>query len=448
MPFKVTVPLVVLAAFVVVGLVAGRPETLGRPGVIKIVSSLPRSGSARGQTDVITKGIKLAFADIDYTLTATDPATGETRTFAIEYNDLDDATAAAGQWTIEQEITNANVARNDPDVMAYIGTYNSGAAAVSMPILNRAGIFMVSPANTSPSLTQPGTGGRDEPMCYRPSGTVNYARVIPTDDLQGELSVLWARDLGVKAMYILDDNELYGGGIAKVVEEMCPKYGIKVLGHQSIDSKAQEFTPLMTSIKSLKPDLVYFGGTTQTKAGQLLKDMVKVGLSCPMMAPDGCFEQAMIDSVGKDTFEDTPARKGFTLYATFGGLPIDALTEGKGKEFVDKYAAFYGKPPTDAYATYGYESALAVLDAIRRAGKKDRDAIRKAALATRDFEGATGVWSFDANGDTTNQTMSGSTVEVVPKIGDDGKPVLGGDGKPLTIAAYRFVRKLQRPAAK
>jgi branched-chain amino acid transport system substrate-binding protein len=419
MPFRVTVPLVVVAAFVALGLAAGRPVTLGRPDVIKIVSSLPRSGSARGQTDVITEGIKLAFADINYTLTVTDPETNEKRTFTIEYLDLDDATAAAGQWTIEQEITNANLARNDPDVMAYIGTYNSGAAAVSMPILNRAGVFMVSPANTGQSLTQPGTGGRNEPMCYRPSGQLNYARVIPTDNLQGELSVLWARDLGVKAMYILDDNELYGNGIAKVVEAMCPKYGIKVLGHQSIDSKAQEFTPLMTAIKAMKPDLVYFGGTTQTKAGQLLKDMVKVGLTCGMMGPDGCFEQAMINSAGADTFTKIP------FYATFGGLPIDALTAGKGKEFVDKYAAAHeGHPPTDAYATYGYECALVTLDAIRRAGKKDRDAIRTAALATKDFEGATGVWSFDADGDTTNQTMSGSTV-----VGDQ----------------FKFARKLQLP---
>ena len=97
---------------------------------------------------MIVNGIKLAFHDIGYKLDVTDPATDEKRTFTIEYLDLDDATAAAGQWTIEQEITNANLARNDPDVMAYIGTYTSGAAKVSMPILNRAGIFMVSPANT------------------------------------------------------------------------------------------------------------------------------------------------------------------------------------------------------------------------------------------------------------------------------------------------------------
>ncbi len=421
MPFRVSVPLILVVAFVAVGLVAGRRDTRGRPDVITIVSSLPRSGSARGQTDVITNGIKLAFHDIGYKLDVTDPGTGEKRTFALEYLDLDDATAAAGQWTIEQEIANANQARTDPDVMAYIGTYNSGAAKVSMPILNRAGIFMVSPANTAPALTQPGSGERHEPACYRPSGVMNFARVIPADDIQGEVSVLWARDLGVKKIYILDDNEVYGQGIAKVVEARCAKYGITVLGHQSIDSKAQEFKPLMTAIKAANPDLVYFGGTTQTKAGQLLKDMVEVGLLCPMMAPDGCFEQAMITSAGPENLKKLP------FYATFGGLPIDRLTEGKGKEFVDKYTALYKSPPADAYATYGYESALVTLEAIRRAGKKDRDAIRAAGVAVKDFEGATGVWSFDANGDTTNSKMTGNSVV---------------DG------AFKFARSLQLPPKK
>jgi branched-chain amino acid transport system substrate-binding protein len=404
MPFRVTLPLIIAVAFIVVGLVAGKRDAVGNPDVIKIVSSLPRSGSARGQTDVIVRGIQVALTDVGYKIDVTDPITKVKKTYTIEYLDLDDATAAAGQWTIEQEIANANQARMDPDVMAYIGTYNSGAAKVSMPILNRAGVLMVSPANTSPALTKPGAGEKHEPRCYQPSGVVNYTRVIPTDDLQGELTVVWMRDLGVKKTYILDDNEVYGKGIADVVREKCPKYGIQVLGQQSIDSKAQEFTPLMTTIKAMSPDLVYFGGTTQTKAGQLLKDMAKVGLTCPMMGPDGCFEQAMVDSAGKETFERVP------FYATFGGLPIDALIDGKGKEFVDKYEAKFGSKPKDAYATYGYECALVTLEAIRRAGKKDREAIRLAALAIKNFEGATGTWSFDENGDTTNQTMSGSSV--------------------------------------
>ena len=413
MPFRMSVPLGLLVAFVAAGLVAGRHTSAGDPGLVRIVSSLPRSGSARGQTDTIVNGIRLALEGNGGTVTT---ATGAA--FRLDYLDLDDATAAEGQWTIEQEIANANQAKADPDVMVYIGTYNSGAAKVSMPILNRARMLMISPANTSPALTKPGAGGRHEPMCYRPTGEVNYTRCIPTDDLQGSLAAYWARDLGAKKVYVLDDGEVYGGGIAGIFDATCRQIGVEVLGHQSIDSKAQEFTPLMTSVKTLGPDLVYFGGTSQTKGGQLLKDLVKVGLTCPMMGPDGCYEQALIDSAGKDTCEKVK------FYATYGGLPVEALTDGKGKQFVDKYAARFGAPPAEAYATYGYECGLAAVEAIRLAGVKDRDAVRRAGLGIKDFDGATGRWSFDANGDSTNQTMSGNVAA-------------GG--------VFRFVKRLTAP---
>ena len=429
MPIRFSIPLIALALFLVIGLAAGRRESTGDDNVIKIVSSLPRSGSARGQTDTIVNGIRLALKEADYKIELTDPETKKTTQYTIKYYDLDDATAAAGQWTIEQEIANANQARTDPDVMAYIGTYNSGAAKVSMPILNRAHMLMISPANTAERLTKPETGERHEPACYRPTGEVNYTRVVPTDDLQSELSVIWIRDLGCKKIYIIDDTQTYGQGIANNVEKLSKKYGIEVLGHQSIDDKSQEFSTLMTTIKGLSPDLIYFGGTTQSKAGQLFKDMLKVGMICPMMGPDGCFEQAMADSASPDTFEKAK------FYATFGGLPIDALKTdgGRGANFVKNYAAEFGKEPGEAYAAYGYECGLVVLEAMKQAGKKDRNAIREACLTKiKNFPGATGLVSFDAQGDTTNQTMSGNVVVV--KTNDKGERKAG----------FEFVKPLKK----
>lgn len=431
MPIRFSIPLVALALFVIIGLAAGRRESTGDPNVIKIVSSLPRSGSARPQTDQIVNGIKLAFKEVGNRVELTDPDTQLKKTYRVDFFDLDDATAAAGQYTIEQEIANANQARMDPDVMAYIGTYNSGAAKVSMPILNRANLLMVSPANTAERLTKPDTKNRErhEPGCYRPSGVVNYCRVVPTDDLQSELSALWIRDLGCKRIYVLDDNQTYGQGIANNVQSFAKRYGYEVLGHQSIDVKSLEFSSMMTTIKGLKPDLIYFGGTTQSKSGQLFKDMVKVGMTCPMMAPDGCFEQVMADSASPDVFEKAK------FYATFGGLPIDALKTlgGRGAEFIRGYKAEYGKEPLEAYSSYGYECGLVVLEALRQAGKKDRDAIRVAALTKiKNFVGATGTWSFDAQGDTTNQTMSGN--EIVVKTNENGE----------RKAAFQFVKLLKK----
>ena len=368
------------------------------PTLVKIVSSLPRTGSAKQQSDTIVRGIRMAI----------DEAEGRVGPFRIEYLDLDDSTAAAGQWTSEAEAANARRALQDPDVCAYLGTFNSGAAKVSMPILNLGDLLMVSPANTAVGLTKPGLGAPGEPEVYRPTGRINYMRVVPADDLQGPMAADWAQRRGVKRVYILDDNEVYGKGIADLFDERCHELGIEVLGHDSIDSKAQEFKSLMASVKATRPDLVYFGGTTQSKGGQLAKDMASAGIGAMLMVPDGCREQVFIDSAGAANLEGR-------CFVTFGGLPPEKLT-GKGSEFVERYRAKFGEMP-EAYAVYGYEAACVALRAIREAGTKDRAAITAAALAIRDFDGALGRWGFDANGDTTMQTLTVSVVK-------DGKFVL------------------------
>lgn len=382
----------VLAMGLLLAPLVGSPRGDGRPDVIKIVSSLPRAGSVKLQTDSIVRGIRLAL----------DEANWRAGAFRIEYADWDDATAAAGQWTAEAEIANANRAVLDPDVMIYLGTYNSGAAKISMPSLNRAGLLMLSPVNTWPGLTKPGRGDPGEPDIYRPTGRVTFARVVPTDDLQGPLGAEWARELGAKRVYVLDDTEVYGRGIATLFAQRCREIGVAVLGHESIDAKTPEFKSLMTTIKSLRPDLVYFGGTTQTKAGQLAKDMTAVGLTCKLMVPDACMEAAFLRSAGAENLNGR-------CYVTFGGLPPQHLT-GPGRRFVENYQARYGGLP-EVYAIYGYEAAKVALTAIERAGKKNRRAILAACLALRDFDrGALGVWSFDANGDSTLRGLSGSIV--------------------------------------
>lgn len=468
MPFRITIPLVLVVAFAAVGGVGTflLPQWMpaggsgGNPDVIKVVSSMPRSGSARGQTDTIRNGLLLAFHEVGNEIELTDPATGEKKKYKLTYEDLDDATASAGDWTIEQEIANANYARRDPDVMAYVGTYNSGAAKVSMPITNRAGLLMISPANTAESLTKPGTGERHEPDCYRPTrnpdGTprLNYVRVVPTDDLQSLLGVYFiARPtlkdangkvtqvgLAAKKIYILDDNQLYGKGLADAVKKHCqdPKLGfnIEVLGQTSIDAKAQTYETLMTKIKGLNPDAIYFGGTTQSNAGQLLKDMRNAGLKgVPVVGPDGCFETAIIKAAGADTFEDVP------FYATFGGLPTEGLIAagGKSKQYVDSYAAKYGAAPTEAYAVYGYECGVVLLEALKKAGKKDREAIRQAVFAVAQYHGATGTFSFDpATGDTSNKFMS---VNQAKKVTDTDPKT----GEKKTETRFTFTDRLEMP---
>jgi branched-chain amino acid transport system substrate-binding protein len=379
-------------------------EHTGAPGTketVRIVSSLPRTGSARGQTNTIVHGIQMAVEEYQ-----NDPNSQ----FVIDYKDWDDATAAAGAWDGPTEKANAQKAIADPDVMAYIGPYNSNAAKISMPELNEAGLVQVSPAVTWPGLTKKIKGvAPDEPEKYQPHKPkrIHFCRVCTTDDLQGPLAADFAKEeLKAKTVYVLNDKELYGEGLAKLFKARCDEIGITVVGDEGIDTSAIEFGGLMTKIKGLNPDLVYFGGTTQSKGGLIAKDMVKAGLTCPMLAPDGCYEQAFIDSAGADNLNNR-------AYVTIVGLDPSQLT-GKGAEFVKRYKDKFKTDP-EAFALYGYECAKVVLEALKKVGKKDREEIRKAVLATKNFTaGAVGGpegWSFDRNGDTTLRQVTVSRVE-------------------------------------
>lgn len=355
-------------------------------GGVKIVSSLPRTGSANAQTTSIVNGIKMAIEE----------TRGKVGSLSIQYEDWDDASPERGQWDPALEAANAQKAIQDPDIVAYIGTYNSGAAKISMPVLNGASLVMVSPANTYPGLTKPGLGEANEPAVYRPSGRINYFRVVPADDIQGEVAASWAKEIGTKKAFILHDRELYGKGIADVFKRACARLGIPVAGYEGIDPKASNYRSLVTKIKSTGADLVYFGGTTQNNAGQIAKDLVAGGAKARLMAPDGCREQAFIQAAGKENLNDR-------TFVTFGGLPPAEL-RGRGKAFYEAYKKKFHTEP-EAYAVYGYEAARVVLEGLRRAGKKDREAIRQAVAGIRDFDGALGKWSFDANGDTSLKIM-------------------------------------------
>jgi branched-chain amino acid transport system substrate-binding protein len=363
---------------------------------IRIYSSLPRQGQSKSQTDAVVNSIKMRLEEDNYQVCG-----GQ---FKIDFQDLDDATAAKGSWDEATETANGNKAVSDPDAMIYIGTFNSGAAKLSIPILGAANMVMISPANTYTGLTKPGKGTPDEPDKYYPSKKRNYTRVVTADDVQGDAAAKWAQKLGVKSVYILDDQQVYGKGVADVFEKTANTVGIKVLGHEGIDPKAQNYTSLMTKIKDTNPDLVYFGGIVDNNAGQLLKDLRAVGMTpdkVKFMGPDGIDTQTFVDAAGADVAEGS--------YTTIAGLPADKLGP-KGQDYFKKYKAKYNLD-AESYGIYGYEAANVALAALNKVCKKDRAAILDAVFATKDFDGVLGKWSFDANGDTTLSDIQGHIVK-------------------------------------
>ncbi len=365
------------------------------PQTIKIVSSLPRTGSANSQSTSIVNGIKLAIDEVGGMI-------GDAK---IIYEDWDDASPERGAWDPALEAANADKAINDPSVVALIGPYNSGAAKISMPKTNAAGLLHVSPSVTWPGLTKPGVGEANEPAVYRPSGKRNFFRVVPADDIQGLVAAQWAKTLGMKTVYVLHDRELYGQGVAEIFRRSAPANRLEVLEFEGIDPKASNYRSLATKIRQRRPDLVYYGGTTQTNAGQIAKDLRASGVTAKLMVPDGCFEQAFIQSAGANNINGR-------VYITFGGVPPEQLT-GAGKKFYDDYKAKFGSAP-ESYSIYGYEAGRVVIEGIKKAyGKPSftRASLIEAVANNNDFSGALGRWSFDENGDTTLTTMSGNIVE-------------------------------------
>jgi branched-chain amino acid transport system substrate-binding protein len=388
----------VLASIAVLALSAcGGGSGSGDKGTIEIWSSLPRQGSSKAQTDTIVNAINMAIAEKG----------GKVGGYTISYKDVDDSTAAAGKWDEATEIKNANDAVANDKLVAYIGTFNSGAAKLSIPILCGKGIVMISPANTGVGLTKPAEAG--EPDKYYPNGCKkNYTRVIPNDLLQGNAGAKWASQLGAKTVYLLDDTEVYGKGIADVFEKRAPDYGLTIAGRDGIDGKATDYKALAEKVKAANPDLVYYGGITQNNAGQLWRDLRDAMPDVKIMGPDGVYESEFIQAAAQ-------AAEG--SYITFGGLPPDKLT-GKGADFVKAYTAKYPDAPIEGYTAYGYEAANVVLAAIERAAAKnpaDVTALRALVLdevkGTKDYAGVLGTWTFDADGDTSLTGMTGLIIK-------------------------------------
>jgi branched-chain amino acid transport system substrate-binding protein len=362
---------------------------------VKIVSDLPLQGANRAQTTTMVNAIEMAIEERG----------GKAGDVGIEYESLDDATAQAGQWDEAKCAENAQTAAQDEEVVGWIGPFNSGCAAVEIPILNEAGLGMISPANTYIGLTKPG-GEPDEPEKYYPTGERNYTRVIVADDEQGQAGALLMEEEGVESVYILDDKETYGKGLADQTQKSAEELGIQVVGREGIDGSAANYRSLMNKIARVDPDAIYFGGIIENNAGQLIKDKVGAGMSNDdvlFIGPDGIFVDTFISQAGN-------AAEG--AYITFGGLPESELT-AKGQQFVQDYESQHDDA-VQPYTAYAYEAANVMLDAIERASKEGevtREAVLQQIFATEDFDGVLGTWSFDEDGDTSLTELSVQQVE-------------------------------------
>jgi branched-chain amino acid transport system substrate-binding protein len=366
---------------------------------VDVYSSLPLQGAQRLQTTAMVNGIKLALEEHD----------GKAGDIKVNYTSLDDSTAQAGNWTPEATQANAQKVAQDDSAVAYIGEFNSGASAVSIPILNEVPVAQLSPSNTAVGLTSDEPGAdKGEPDKYYPAGERHYLRIVPKDTIQGAALATVMKKDGCTSTYILNDKEVYGAGLAKNIESAAKEQGLEVPANEGIDPKAPNFRSQAQTIKGSGADCFVFAGVTPNGAVQLFKDVAAALPDAKLYGPDGVSnpEFFVADEGG------IPADVAERVKVTVATLSPDQYPP-EGRRFFDEYKKRYNVPSVDPYAIYGYEAMDLVLDTCTELGAEctDREAMIEALMSTKGRDSVLGTYDIDENGDTTITDYGVYTVE-------------------------------------
>jgi branched-chain amino acid transport system substrate-binding protein len=376
---------------------ASTTEGGGEGGTVNVYSSLPLQGASRPQTTAMVQGIELALKQ----------AGGKAGNITVNYESLDDSTAQAGTWTPEATSANARKVAQDDSAVAYIGEFNSGASAISMPILNEAGVPQVSPANTAVGLTtnEPGAD-KGEPDKYYPAGTRHYLRIVPKDTIQGAALATVMKEDGCTNVAMANDKEVYGAGLARNIQGSAEEQGLTLAFNEGIDPKASNFRSLAARAKSAGADCFVFSGITANGGVQIFKDFAAALPDAKLYGPDGVAESGFADPQEGGI----PNNVGSRVKVTVATLNPESYPP-EGQEFFQQFESEYGETNPDPYAIYGYEAMRLVLDAVERAGSTNKEDVLKALFETKDRQSVLGTYSIDENGDTTLTDYGVYTIE-------------------------------------
>jgi len=346
-----------------------------------VASDMPLQGAGRAQSIQMVDAMKFALKQRNFTA-------GK---YKIAFQSCDDSTAQAGAWDSAKCASNARAYAGNSTIIGVIGTFNSGCAKIIVPVLNRANpgpIAMVSPANTSPGLTTNGPGAEaGEPDKYYPTGKRNYARIVANDQIQGPADAMFAQQIGVKKIFILNDKQTYGFGVATTFKGAAQKLGMDVVGFQGWDAKQSSYEALANSIKQSGAQGVFIGGIVCNNGAKLIKDL-KAGVpNAKLIVPDGF----------SDPKANGPAFDGG--YASVAGAPPNLL-KGEGKTFISKFSQQIGGATPNPYAQYGAQAMDVMLDAIAKSDGS-RASVTQNLFGLHVTNGILGSFTLNDKGDTT-----------------------------------------------
>jgi branched-chain amino acid transport system substrate-binding protein len=358
-------------------------------GTVTVYSSLPLQGGSRDNALAVNKGAEIALKEQG----------GKVGNYRIKFEKLDDSTASAGKWEPNQTQQNARKAVADKTTVAYLGEFNSGASALSIPTTNRAGILQVSPANTAIGLTKADPADPGTPDKYYPAKKRTYGRVVPPDTVQAAAQVTIWKENGCKKVFIVNDKEVYGEGLATAAEKAAGEQGVEIAGNEGYDPKAGNYRSLAGKIASSGADCFFGSIITDNNGVQLFTDIANGAKNIKLFGPDGVADEAF---TGKDGLSPAVAKRTLITVATLD--PGDYPPEGK--KFFDDYKKQTGDKTPAPYSIYGYEAMSIILDSLKRAadangGKVSRQAVIDQFFSTKGRQSVLGTYDIDKDGDTT-----------------------------------------------
>ncbi len=371
-----------LAAATAVGIA----PALAADRIVKVGISMPYTGADAVAALQITEGAQLAFDEAN--------KYHEVPGITFQLVRFDNGTATAGQYDPAQAATNARKMVSDPAILAALGPEMSGSGKAMAPIFSMGDLATITPSSTNPDITNPKFAAQ-----YRPGGKAIYFRTVATDAYQGPyMANFMAEVLKVKSIYVLDDSGAYGVGLADAFQAQAGKKGMKVLGRDRLDPKAADYTAVLTKIKSLGADSLYYGGVTEAGV-KLVKQAYDIIPKVVKAAGDGMESSDLLAGAG------FPAVEGW--YVTIAAPHLE--NDPRVARFLKSFVAEFHQQPED-YSLTCYVGARVIIEAAKDlvANKKPvtraamRDAIQNVNLQNT----LIGPVSFDANGDLNNKIIS------------------------------------------
>jgi len=351
--------------------------------VVTIGVDAPLSGQNSATGLGIQYGVQIAVDDANKNHTV--PGV----TFQVKALD-DQAQPATGQQNATQLVA-------DNTVLGVVGPLNSGVAQSMQQVFAAANTVEISPSNTNPALTLgPNWTANKYARAYK-----TYFRTATTDILQGAYAAKYAYTAGHRKVYVVDDQQTYGKGLATIFSQDFKKRGGKVVGSDHVTTTDTDFSSLVSKIKASGADLLYYGG--QYDQSELItKQLKQAGAKIPLFGGDGMFSDTYIQVAGAASTGDL---------VTSVGAPLDTIPAAK--DFIATYKSKGYKGDYGTYGGYSYDAANAIINAVKsvaaaNSGKLPSDARAKvvAAVQSSNFDGITGKVAFDQYGDTTNKQLT------------------------------------------